>query len=103
VPHEGLQGPGINAAPREGPRLLIGGAEMLSGGGSSYEQPSPGSPRGAPGTETGTPSDPMGRFVSLVLGSTEVQWKELFARSRQNVRAAQILCGTAKTLVHRWT
>jgi predicted metalloprotease len=61
------------------PRLLIGGAEILSGGGSSYEQPSP--PTGTPGSEPGAPSDPMGRFVSLVLGSTEVQWKELFAQS----------------------
>jgi uncharacterized protein len=67
------------------PRLLIGGAEILSGGGSSYEQPYPGSqPSGVPDSDTarsGAPSDPMGRFVSLVLGSTEVQWKELFAQS----------------------
>jgi predicted metalloprotease len=67
------------------PRLLIGGAEILSGGGSSYQQPYPGSERSAtPGSETartGAPSDQMGRFVALVLGSTEVQWKELFTQS----------------------
>jgi predicted metalloprotease len=67
------------------PRLLIGGAEILSGGGSSYEQPYPGSERGGvPGSQTartGAPSDQMGRFVSLVLGSTEVQWKEIFTQS----------------------
>jgi predicted metalloprotease len=67
------------------PRLLIGGAEILNGGGSSYEQPYPGpQPSGIPGSDTakrGAPSDPMGRFVSLVLGSTEIQWKELFAQS----------------------
>jgi uncharacterized protein len=66
------------------PRLLIGGAEIL-GGGSSYEQPYPRSqPSGIPGSDTASPeapSDPMGRFVSLVLGSTEVQWKDLFAQS----------------------
>jgi predicted metalloprotease len=67
------------------PRLLIGGAEILSGGGSSYQEPHPGAERGrTPSSEaakTGAPSDQMGRFVALVLGSTEVQWKEAFAHS----------------------
>src|SRR6266550_1083306 len=65
------------------PRLLIGGAEILSGGGSSYQQQYPGSERGSPpeAAKTGAPSDQMGRFVALVLGSTEVQWKEVFAHS----------------------
>ena len=65
------------------PRVLIGGAEILTGGGSSYEQPY-GPATGTPGSETarpGAPSDQMGHFVSQVLGSTEVQWKELFAQS----------------------
>ena len=49
------------------PRLLIGGAEMLSGGGSSYQQPS------QPSGKTGAPSDDMGKFVSRILGSADVQ------------------------------
>src|ERR1700680_3284220 len=53
------------------PRLLIGGAEILSGGGSSYQQPYPGSERGGPpsseAARTGAPSDQMARFVALVL------------------------------------
>ena len=59
------------------PRLLIGGAEMLSGGGSSQQQSYPG-----PGGEakTGAPSDQMGEFVSKVLGGTEAQWKTIFAQ-----------------------
>ena len=59
------------------PRLLIGGAEILSGGGSSQEQSYPG-----PGGEakTGAPSDQMGEFVSKVLGGTEAQWKNIFAQ-----------------------
>jgi predicted metalloprotease len=32
-------------------------------------------------TKTGAPSDEMGRFVSAVLGSTEVQWTEIFSKS----------------------
>jgi hypothetical protein len=50
------------------PRLLIGGAEMLSGGGGTQQQADTGS---AP--KTAAPSDEMGRFVSAVLGSTEVE------------------------------
>src|SRR5262245_62121725 len=29
---------------------------------------------------TGSPQDDMGRFVSAVLGSTELQWKQIFAK-----------------------
>jgi predicted metalloprotease len=59
------------------PSLLIGGAEILSGGGSSQQQSYPG-----PGSEarSGAPSDQMGEFVSAVLGGTEAQWKNIFAQ-----------------------
>jgi len=53
------------------PRLLIGGAEILSGG-DNQQQASP--------AGKGTPSDQMGQFVSAVLGSTEVQWRNIFAQ-----------------------
>ena len=49
------------------PSVLIGGAEILTGGGTSQQQSSPG-PRDS--AQTGAPSDQMGRFVSAVLGST---------------------------------
>ncbi len=59
------------------PLYLIGGAEILSGLGGSQEQSQP-----APGNaRTEAPSDQMGRFVAAVLGSTEAQWKEIFARA----------------------
>src|ERR1700736_6408748 len=52
------------------PRLLIGGAEILSGGQSQYQQPYPGSERGSPprseAARKGAPSDQMGRFVARV-------------------------------------
>ena len=92
------------------PRLLIGGAEILSGGGSSYQQPYPGSERGSPpsseAARTGAPSDQMGRFVALVLGSTEVQWKEVFAHSGKTYEpptlvmfsgATRSACGSAQS------
>jgi uncharacterized protein len=59
------------------PLYLIGGAEILSrlGGSQQQSQPAP-SPNKAE-----VSSDQMGDFVSAVLGSTEVQWKEIFAQA----------------------
>jgi uncharacterized protein len=60
------------------PRILIDGADSLSGGGSSQQQP-----REAPGsseTRAGAPSDQMGQFVAAVLGGTEAQWQKIFAQ-----------------------
>jgi predicted metalloprotease len=57
------------------PSLLIGGAEMLSGGRTQQQT------NVSTETKTGAPSDEMGRFVSAVLGSTEVQWTEIFSKS----------------------
>ena len=65
------------------PSLLIGGAEILSGSGSSQQQSYP-SPRGGAGSQdmpAGAPSDQMGQFVSAVLGSTEAQWQKIFAQT----------------------
>jgi hypothetical protein len=53
---------------------------LLSGNHSSgYQQSYP-----SPNTQTrrtGTPTDQIGNFVSRVLGSTEVEWKDIFAKS----------------------
>jgi predicted metalloprotease len=83
------------------PRLLIGGAEMLSGGGGTQQQTDVGSE-----TKTGAPSDEMRRFVSAVLGSTEVQWTDIFAKSGKSYKpptlvmfsgATQSGCGFAQS------
>ena len=60
------------------PRILIGGAEILSGSGSSQQQsyPEPRDQAGSKDTRAGAPSDQMGEFVSAVLGSTEAQWQK---------------------------
>ena len=72
------------------PKLLIGGAEMLSGGGSSQQQSS---------TETrvGTPSDQMGQFVSAVLGSTEAQWRSIFERYGKTYQAPTLVMFSGAT------
>ena len=64
------------------PRLLIGGAEILSGGDSSQQQTyrGPGDGAGSHDTQAGAPSDQMGQFVSAVLGGTEAQWQKIFAQ-----------------------
>lgn len=85
------------------PRLLIGGAEMISGGGSSYQQQDGTAP--GPSGRTGAPSDQMGQLVSGVLGSTEVQWNQIFIQSGRNYQpptlvmfsgATRSACGFAK-------
>jgi predicted metalloprotease len=73
------------------PRLLIGGAEMLSGG-SQYQQ-APSRPTG----KTGAPSDEMGKFVARVLGSADVQWKQIFEESGQRYRAPTLVMFSGAT------
>jgi len=51
------------------PRILIGGAEMMTGGGSGYQQQSQG--------RQGAPQDEAGRFAAAILGNTEDVWKEV--------------------------
>jgi predicted metalloprotease len=63
------------------PRLLIGGAEILTGGNEPQVQAPPTARR-----TTGVPDDEMGRFVSRVLGSTELQWKQVFAEDGRTYR-----------------
>jgi uncharacterized protein len=58
------------------PRILIGGAEMMSRDDQTQQQSDAGST-----TSTGPPSDEMGQFVAAVLGSTEAQWTDIFAQA----------------------
>src|SRR5262245_25451943 len=56
------------------PSLLIQGADTISKmGPPTQAEPPDRSSAGAPG-------DPMGKFVSAVLGSTEVQWQKILAQ-----------------------
>jgi uncharacterized protein len=65
------------------PRILIGGAEILSGD-SPYEQ------QAGPAPTRGTPSDEAGEFVAAVLGSTEDTWQEIFRQNGQTYRPARL-------------
>ena len=79
------------------PRVLIGGAETMSRNGQTQQQTDAGS--------TGAPSDDMGRFLSAILGSTEVEWKDTFAQAGKTYEpptlvmfsgATQSACGFAQ-------
>src|SRR5262245_3998647 len=78
------------------PRLLIGGAEMMSRNGQTQQQTD---------VTPGTPSDEMGRFVSAILGSTEAEWKEVFDQAGRTYKPPTLVmftdsiesgCGFAK-------
>src|SRR3954469_24964087 len=72
------------------PRLLIGAAEMI-GGGTHQQQQS------QPSGKAGAPSDEMGKFVSRILGSTEVVWKDVFEQSGQRYRTPPLVMFSAAT------
>ena len=82
------------------PRVLIQGAENISGSDQSQQQSD-----AASRTNSGTPSDTMGHFVSAVLGSTEAQWTAIFAQAGRRYEpptlvmfsgATQSACGLAQ-------
>ena len=83
------------------PRVLIQGAETISGNDRTQQQSDAGSP-----TSTAAPSDAMGQFVSAVLGSTEAQWTTIFAQAGKRYEpptlvmfsgATQSGCGSAQS------
>ncbi len=57
------------------PRILIGGAQMLNGGGGSSYQTQEPAPRQA--ARGGAPADQMGVFVAKILGNIEDVWSEV--------------------------
>jgi uncharacterized protein len=67
------------------PSILIGGAEMLRGGGASYQQP-----YRQPQRQTGAPKDQTGQFVAAVLGNTEDVWGEVFRSLGKQYRAPRL-------------
>ena len=82
------------------PNVLIGGAEIISGGGSSYQQPYQ-----KPARRTGAPRDQLGDFVAAILGNTEDTWTGIFQASSRQYRAPRLrlfsgaeqgACGFAK-------
>jgi uncharacterized protein len=67
------------------PSVLIGGAEIISGGGSHYQQPYQ-----PPTSRRGTPNDQTGQFVAAVLGNTEDVWTAIFRANGKQYHAAPL-------------
>jgi predicted metalloprotease len=70
------------------PRLLIGGAEMMSRSDQTQQETQVG---------TGTPSDETGRFVSAILGSTEADWKEVFDQAGKSYQPPTLVMFSGST------
>jgi uncharacterized protein len=60
------------------PRILIGGAEILS---HQTQHQAPVQPR-----HVGKPSDDMGRFVSTIVGNINREWTDIFAQDGRTYR-----------------
>jgi len=69
------------------PRILIGGAEILTGGGSSTYQ----SDRTSSSGKSGAPTDEMGSMISGILGEIDDRWSEEFRARGQNYTGPKIV------------
>src|SRR5882757_7575364 len=69
------------------PRILIGGAEILTGG----QAPSYQSDRRSAPAKTGAPTDEMGNMISGILGEIDDRWSEIFQASGQSYSGPRIV------------
>ncbi len=70
------------------PRILIGGAEILTGGSHA---PSYQTDRRSAPAKTGAPTDEMGSMISGVLGEIDDRWEEIFKASGQTYKGPRIV------------
>src|SRR3979411_2704475 len=63
------------------PRILIGGAEILTGG--NQQAPTYQTDRRSGPAKTGAPKDEMGSMISGILGQIDDRWSEIFHASGQ--------------------
>jgi predicted metalloprotease len=71
------------------PRILIGGAEILTGGGG--QAPTIQTERRSGTTKSGAPKDEMGSMISGVLGEIDDRWSEIFQASNQSYAGPRIV------------
>ncbi len=71
------------------PRILIGGAEILGGGGGApsvqMDRPSSASPK------RGAPQDEMGSMIAGILGEIDDRWDEIFKESGQRYAGPRVV------------
>jgi predicted metalloprotease len=71
------------------PRILIGGAEILTGGGG--QAPSYQSDRPSSQAKRGAPTDEMGSMIAGVLGELDDRWSEIFSASGRTYKGPRIV------------
>ena len=86
------------------PRILIGGAEIISGNQAPTQDSR--DVGGSASSQGGTPNDQSGQFVAAVLGDTEDRWTEIFRSFGQTYEPPKLVmfsgvtrsaCGTAQS------
>src|SRR5213595_39959 len=70
------------------PRILIGGAEILTGGGQA---PTYQTDRRSGPAKTGAPKDEVGSMISGILGEIDDRWSDIFKSSGQNYTGPKIV------------
>jgi predicted metalloprotease len=73
------------------PRILIGGAEILNGGGGSSQAPSYQTDRTSTQAKKGAPTDEMGNMIAGILGEIDDRWSEIFQASGQSYTGPRIV------------
>jgi uncharacterized protein len=73
------------------PSVLLSGADILTGGQRQE------APHQNPRKPTAPPTDDTGKFISAVLGSTEVTWKNIFEKQGQTYRAPRLVIFSGAT------
>jgi predicted metalloprotease len=68
------------------PRILIGGAEILTGGSHAPSYQSDRTP-----AKTGAPTDPMGNMIAGILGEIDDRWSEIFQASGKTYTGPKIV------------
>src|SRR6204780_178882 len=69
------------------PRILIGGAQILTGG----QAPSYQTDRSTTPAKSGAPTDEMGNMIAGILGEIDDRWSEIFQASGQTYKGPRIV------------
>ena len=72
------------------PRVLIGGAEILNGGGHG-QIPTYQTDRRSGNVKRGAPTDPMGSMIAGILGEIDDRWSEIFRAAGQTYTGPRIV------------
>src|SRR5579859_5116928 len=70
------------------PRILIGGAEILTGGGQA---PTYQTDRRSGAVKKGAPTDEMGSMIAGILGEIDDRWSEIFQAAGQTYTGPRIV------------